>query len=100
MTSPQFFGNYSGGRTMNLRLGEIMKSKQRFGKSNGRWKNGRSVSFYRRKAGKKTGDGKIVHHVSGGKKGGKGYNAKAKLKLMSPAQHNKVHPEKGRKNKK
>lgn len=77
---------------------ELMKSKQRFGKSNGRWAGGKSVSYYRRKAGKKPNDGKIVHHVKKGKKYGKGYGPGAKYKLVTPSQHNKLHPEKGRKN--
>lgn len=82
-----------------LSISEVMKSKQRFGKSNGRWRGGKSVSYYRRRAGKKPNDGTVVHHVNKGKKGGKGYGPKAKYRKVTPAQHNKLHPEKGRKNK-
>ena len=39
---------------------EVMKSKQRLGKSNGRWVGGKCVSYYRRKAGKKPNDGKVL----------------------------------------
>jgi hypothetical protein len=82
------------------RITELMKAKQRMGKTNGRWRGGKSVSYYRRRAGKKPNDGKVVHHVNKGKKGGKGYGPKAKYRLVTPAKHNKLHPEKGRKNKK
>ena len=73
----------------------------RTGKSNGSWKGGKSAHYYRRKA--NAGKGEVVHHKSGGK-GGKGKpgvhtaaSAKKGLKKMTPAQHNKMHPEKGRK---
>jgi hypothetical protein len=78
-----------------ISINELMTSKQRLGKSNGRWGGGKSVSYYRRKAGKKPNDGKIVHHVKKGPKGGKGYGPKAKYRLVTPAQHNRLHPEKG-----
>jgi hypothetical protein len=59
----------------------------RYGKQNGSWKGG-----------------KVVHHKSGGK-GGRGKPGvhtaktarKSNLKKMTAAQHNKMHPEKGRK---
>ena len=74
----------------------------RTGKQNGAWKGGKSAHYYRRKA--NAGKGEVVHHKSGGK-GGKGkpgvHNArtarKSNLKKVTPAQHNKLHPEKGRK---
>ena len=74
----------------------------RTGKQNGAWKGGKSAHYYRRKA--NAGKGEVVHHKSGGK-GGKGkpgvHSAKTarkgNLKKVTPAQHNKLHPEKGRK---
>lgn len=67
----------------------------RNGKSNGRWKGGTSKTYYRKKAGAKTGDGKIVHHKDGNPKNSKRSN----LKLISPKKgvsatgmHNKQHP--------
>ena len=73
----------------------------RTGKQNGSWKGGKSAHYYRRKA--NAGKNEHVHHVSGGKtgKGKPGVHsaatAKKGLKKMSAAQHNKMHPEKGRK---
>jgi len=74
----------------------------RYGKSNGAWKGGKSPHYYRRKA--NAGKNEVVHHKSGGK-GGKGkpgvHTAKtarrSNLKKVTAAQHNKLHPEKGRK---
>ena len=74
----------------------------RYGKANGSWKGGKSAHYYRRKA--NAGKNEVVHHKSGGK-GGRGkpgvHNArtarKSNLKKMTAAQHNKMHPEKGRK---
>jgi hypothetical protein len=72
----------------------------RTGKSNGSWKGGKSAHYYRRKA--NAGKGQVVHHVSGG--GGTkdtgvhtARTAKKGLRKVSKAQHNKLHPEKGRK---
>jgi hypothetical protein len=73
----------------------------RTGKSNGAWKGGSSAHYYRRKA--NAGKNDVVHHKAGGKTGkGKpgvhtAASAKKGLKKMTPAQHNKMHPEKGRK---
>ena len=74
----------------------------RTGKQNGSWKGGSSAHYYRRKA--NAGKGDLVHHVSGGKtgKGKPGVHTaatgkKKNLKKVSKAQHNKLHPEKGRK---
>ncbi len=74
----------------------------RYGKSNGSWKGGVSAHYYRRKA--NAGKNEVVHHVSGGK-GGRGkpgvHNKrtarKSNLRKVTAAQHNKLHPEKGRK---
>ena len=74
----------------------------RTGKQNGSWKGGKSAHYYRRKA--NAGKNEVVHHVSGGK-GGKGKPGvhtaktarKSNLKKVTAAQHNKLHPEKGRK---
>ena len=73
----------------------------RTGKSNGSWKGGKSAHYYRRKA--NAGKNEVVHHVAGGK-GGSGkpgvHTAKSAskgLKKVTKAQHNKLHPEKGRK---
>ncbi len=74
----------------------------RTGKQNGSWKGGKSAHYYRRKA--NAGKNEVVHHVSGGK-GGKGKPGvhtartakKGNLKKVTAAQHNKLHPEKGRK---
>lgn len=61
------------------------------GKANGRWKGGISKTYYRKKAGAKKNDGKIVHHKDHNKKN----SSKKNLVLVSPAKHNKLHPEKG-----
>jgi len=73
---------------------ELDKSKQRTGKSNGRWKGGRSKSFRRRATNAKKGE--VVHH----KNRKKSDNRPSNFQKMSPAQHNKAHPEKGRKSNK
>ena len=74
----------------------------RTGKQNGSWKGGKSAHYYRRKA--NAGKNEVVHHVSGGKNGrGKpGVHTaktakKSNLRKVTAAQHNKLHPEKGRK---
>lgn len=76
---------------------------QRFGKSNGSFKHGNSPHAYRRKANAKP--GQVVHHKDHNKKNstkgnlkalGSGKTMKARLK-SARAQHNKAHPEKGRK---
>lgn len=62
----------------------------RYGKKNGRWKGGISKTYYRKKAGCKKNDGKIVHHLTRTKVevlNNRGISAQAK--------HNKRHPEKG-----
>ena len=74
----------------------------RTGKQNGSWKGGNSAHYQRRKA--NAGKNEVVHHVSGGKNGkGKPGDHTAKtakksnLRKVTAAQHNKLHPEKGRK---
>jgi hypothetical protein len=69
---------------------------KRMGKANGRWKSGRSKSYYRKKAGAKKGE--IVHH----KDHNKSNSSKSNLKVLKPSKsmsaagkHNKSHPEKG-----
>ena len=61
----------------------------RTGSSNGRWVDGTSQTHYRNKA--KAKPGQVVHHSDGNKKN----TNKSNLKLISKAQHNKDHPEKG-----
>jgi len=61
----------------------------RTGSSNGRWVDGTSQTHYRNKA--KAKPGQVVHHSDGNKKN----TNKSNLKLISKAQHNKEHPEKG-----
>lgn len=65
------------------------KGRSQMGKSNGRWKGGGSKSFRRRVT--KAKPGQIVHHKDQNKKNNKPSN----FKKMSPAQHNKAHPNKG-----
>ena len=67
----------------------------RIGKKNGRWDGGKSKSYYRRRAGCRPNDGKIVHHKT-----------RTKLVVLNNrgnsamAKHNKLHPEKGGNHKK
>jgi hypothetical protein len=68
----------------------------RTGKSNGRWKGGRSKSYRRRVT--KAKPGEIVHH----KDHNKAHNSrgnfiiiKPKGKISATGMHNKQHPEKG-----
>jgi hypothetical protein len=65
----------------------------RTGKSNGRWKGGVSKTYYRKKAGAKTGDGKVVHHKSY-KKGE--LTKKSNYKKLSRGEHNKAHPDRSK----
>lgn len=65
------------------------KGRSQFGKSNPRWKGGRSKSFRRRVT--KAKPGQIVHHKN--KK--KSDNRPSNFKKMSPADHNRAHPSKG-----
>ena len=70
----------------------------RFGKSNGRWKNGVSSDYRRRIKNAKKGE--LVHHNNHNKKDNKRSNLK-KLKpgkgVSAIGKHNKLHPEKGKK---
>ena len=61
----------------------------RKGNSNGRWVDGSSQTHYRNKINAK--DKQIVHHIDGNKKN----NTKSNLEVMTRANHNKDHPEKG-----
>ena len=70
----------------------------RAGKSNGRWKGGKSSDYRRRITNAKKGE--LVHH----KDHNKAHNGKANLAKLKPGKgisaigkHNKLHPEKGRK---
>jgi hypothetical protein len=72
------------------------KNMSRKGKSNGRWRGGRSKTYYRKKAGAKPGE--VVHH----KDGKKSNSSKKNLQVLKPTKgtssrgkHNKKHPEKG-----
>jgi len=88
------FGNPDDGTfDGEVRIDELDKSKQRFGNDNGRWKKGRSKSFRRRVT--KAKPGEIVHH----KDKNKNNNNPSNFQKVTPAQHNKLHPEKGRKSK-
>jgi hypothetical protein len=80
-----------GSKTRNSKM-------KRPGKSNGRWRGGRSKTYYRKKAGAKK--GQIVHH----KDHNRNNPAKSNLKVIRPGKgisatgrHNQAHPEKGRK---
>ena len=64
-------------------------SMARNGRSNGRWKDGSSQTHYRNKA--NAPKGKVVHH----KDGNKSNNSQSNVRVISKAEHNKVHPEKG-----
>ncbi len=72
----------------------------RFGKSNGRWKGGKSSDYRRRVTNAKKGE--LVHH----KNHNKGDNKKSNFSKLKPGngmtaigKHNVRHPEKGRKHK-
>jgi hypothetical protein len=72
----------------------------RMGKSNGRWKGGKSKTYYRRVAGAKPKDGSIVHHNDHNRNNSK----KSNLKRIKPGKgitaigkHNQSHPERNRK---
>ena len=62
-------------------------SMARDGRKNGRWKDGSSQTHYRNKA--NAPKGKVVHH----KDGNKSNNSKSNVRVISKAEHNKVHPE-------
>lgn len=67
----------------------------RTGKSNGRWKGGRSKTYYRKKAGAKPNDGSIIHH----KDHNRSHNKRSNLQRIKPGKgitaigkHNQAHP--------
>ena len=70
----------------------VMKSKQRMGKENGRWKGGKSSDYRRRITNAKKGE--LVHHKNKNKSDNKKSNLE---KVNGIGGHNKKHPEKGRK---
>jgi len=62
----------------------------RYGKKNGRWKGGNPKTYYRKKAGCKRNDGKVVHHLTMTK-----LEVLNNRRISARAKHNKWHPEKG-----
>jgi hypothetical protein len=69
----------------------------RVGKSNGRWKGGRSKSYRRRVT--KAKPGQIVHHRDGNKGNNKKSNfkiIKGKKGLSPTGAHNKLHPDRSK----
>jgi len=81
---------------------------QRFGPNNGRWKGGKSKTYYRRQAGCEPNDGKLVHHLPKFKRKPKNRKVikipkthdkvivlRTTKKLSARGKHNKLHPEKG-----
>jgi len=91
------------------------KNLQRLGPNNGRWKGGKSKTYYRRVAGCKKNDGNVIHHLSLkervrlARKIRKGQikvkripNTKDRVIVLKTTKtssargkHNKLHPEKG-----
>jgi hypothetical protein len=65
------------------------KGNKMFGKANGRYKDGSSKTF--RRGVTKAKKGEVVHHKDHNKKNNKPGN----FQKVSPAGHNKKHPEKG-----
>lgn len=79
---------------------------QRMGPENGRWKGGKSKTYYRRVMGCKKNDGTVVHHIPKFKRKPEGAkripNTLTKAVVLRPTKnlsargkHNKLHPEKG-----
>lgn len=70
-------------------------------KSNGRWSGGKSKTYYRKKAGAKPNDGKIVHHKTYKKsnltKKSNYVVIKPGKKISAIGKHNKLHPERNKK---
>ena len=74
----------------------------RHGPNNGRWRGGKSKTFYRKHSGCKTNDGKLVHHTKRKRKGSKKIPFTKDYVIIldnrgnsARAKHNKEHPEKG-----
>jgi len=79
---------------MPPKKGKKNPNMAREGKGNGRWKGGKSSDYRRRLT--KAKPGELVHHKDKNKKN----NAKSNLeKVNGTSEHNKKHPEKGRKKK-
>ena len=70
--------------------GKKNSNMARKGKTNGRWKGGKSSDYRRRITSAKK--GQIVHHKDGTKSNNKKSNFQV---LSSLGSHNRVHPEKG-----
>lgn len=70
----------------------VMKSKQRMGKENGRWDNGKSSDYRRRVTGAKPGE--LVHHKDGDPNDNKRSNfvvLKPKNGMTAIGKHNQKH---------
>lgn len=70
----------------------------RFGENNGRWRGGRSKTYYRRIANCERNDGTIVHHKDHNKHNISPDNLeriKPTKKITARGIHNRQHPEKG-----
>lgn len=72
--------------------GKKNKNMARFKGENGRWKNGKSSDYRRRITKAKAGE--LVHHKDHNKNNNKKSNFQ---KVDGTGEHNKLHPEKGRK---
>lgn len=66
------------------------RGRSQRGNSNSNWKGGRSKTFRRRVT--KARPGQVVHH----KNRKKTDNRPSNFQKMSPGQHNKVHPNRGK----
>ena len=70
----------------------------RYGKSNGRWRGGKSKTYYRRIAGCEKNDGKIVHHKDHNKLNSELKNLEVIVGnefISAKGIHSQQHPEKG-----
>lgn len=76
----------------------------RHGPQNGRWKGGISKTYYRKEAGCKRNDGKVVHHLNRYQRSRREIKVlpnRARVNVLnnrgisSRAKHNREHPEKG-----
>jgi hypothetical protein len=72
----------------------------RLGPKNGRWRGGKSKTYYRRIAKCKTNDGYVVHHLLRGEKTRNKifkipHTRDKVIRVKGHGNHNKHHPEKG-----
>jgi hypothetical protein len=76
-------------------------SMARLGENNGRWKGGVSKTYYRKICDCKPNDRKIVHHLDHDKENPDPSNLEVlnNRGISALAKHNKLHPEKGERNK-